>query len=65
MIKATNIKWNVDSYDELENLLKEIDIPAKMTDPDTISDYLSDKMGFCRRKVYNRELREAVKKRTC
>ena len=57
MLKAVNIKWDVtdDGIDEsddeaceiLESLPTEMDIPEGMTDPDEISDWLSDETGFC------------------
>lgn len=46
-MKAINIKWDVDSEDELDDLPKEVEIPHEMTDTDEISDYLSDLTGFC------------------
>lgn len=57
MLKAVDIKWDVTDYDDdefddeacevLESLPKEMDIPEGMTDPDEISDWLSDEIGFC------------------
>lgn len=47
MKKATNILWDADSAEELENLPTEMQIPEGMTDEDEISDYLSDKTGYC------------------
>lgn len=57
MLKAVDIKWDVtdDGIDEsddeaceiLESLPTEMDIPEGMTDPDEISDWLSDETGFC------------------
>lgn len=44
---ATDIRWNTDSSDELNKLPAKIEIPAEMTDEDSISDYLSDITGFC------------------
>ena len=46
-MKATNILWDVDESEDLDMLPTEINIPACMTDPDEISDYLSDMTGFC------------------
>lgn len=47
-MKATNIKWDTDgSKALLKQLPSEIEIPEGMTDEDEISDYLSDKTGFC------------------
>lgn len=46
-MKAINIIWDVDYEEDLENLPTEIDIPDGMTDEDEISDYISDKTGFC------------------
>lgn len=58
MLKAVDIKWDVtddDDIDEsddeaceiLESLPTEMNIPEGMTDPDEISDWLSDETGFC------------------
>lgn len=57
MLKAVDIKWDVTDYDDdefddeacevLESLPTEMDIPEGMTDPDEISDWLSDETGFC------------------
>lgn len=47
MAKATNIIWDVDKEEDLETLPTEIEIPKEMTDPDDISDYISDITGFC------------------
>lgn len=57
MLKAVNIKWDVtdDDIDEmddeaceiLESLPTEMIIPEGMTDPDEISDWLSDETGYC------------------
>ena len=47
MLRAINIEWDVDCKEDIETLPKEIDIPEELTDPDEISDYLSDKTGFC------------------
>lgn len=46
-MKATNIIWDVDYEEDLENLPTEIEIPEGMTDEDEISDYISDETGFC------------------
>lgn len=55
-LKAVDIKWDVtdddDEFDDeacevLESLPTEMDIPEGMTDPDEISDWLSDETGFC------------------
>lgn len=47
-MKAINIKWDTDSDKELlERLPKEIEIPSNITDKDAISDYITDKTGFC------------------
>lgn len=45
--KATNIEWDVNDFEDLEYLPTEIEIPDGMTDEDEISDYISDKTGFC------------------
>ena len=54
MLKAVEIKWNVtdnvmddEVYEILESLPAEIIIPEGMTDPDEISDWLSDETGYC------------------
>lgn len=48
MRKAYDIQWDTDGDAKLaESLPKEIEIPDGMTDLDEISDYLSDKTGFC------------------
>ena len=53
MLKAVDIKWDVTDYDDdeacevLESLPTEMDVPEGMTDPDEISDWLSDETGFC------------------
>lgn len=44
-LKAINIQWDKDGADV--DLPDEIEIPEGMTDEDEISDYLSDKTGFC------------------
>lgn len=47
-MKATNIKWDTDGDIELmKQLPTEIEIPEGITDEEEISDYLSDKTGFC------------------
>ena len=46
-MKATNILWDTETQEELELLPKEIEIPEGMTDGEEISDYLSDKVGYC------------------
>lgn len=47
-MKVVNIKWDTDGYIELlEELPTEIEIPKGITDVDEISDYISDKVGFC------------------
>lgn len=47
-MKAVNIKWDTDGdTDLLAGLPIEIEIPNGMTDEDEISDYISDKTGFC------------------
>lgn len=45
MKKAVNIIWDTDGEDV--DLPTEIDIPEDMDDEDEISDYLSEKTGFC------------------
>ena len=47
-MKAINIKWDVDTEEELEDLPTEIEIPNNIDiEDDVISDYLSDVTGFC------------------
>lgn len=47
-MRAINIEWDTDGNQEVfEDLPKEIEIPEWMTDEDQISDYLTDKTGFC------------------
>ena len=46
-MKAINIDWDVDHIEELETLPKEIIIPDGIEDLEDISDYISDKTGFC------------------
>lgn len=45
-MKATNIIWDVDYEEDLENLPTEIKIPDGM-DEDDVADYLSDVTGYC------------------
>ena len=47
-MKATNIKWVIDSDDSSSTVLLpvEIEIPKSMLDIDEIPDYLSDITGF-------------------
>ena len=44
-MKAFDIIWDIDGEEIV--LLTEIEIPDGMTYEDEISDYLSDKTGFC------------------
>lgn len=46
-MKTVNIQWDTDTKEELKQLPKEIDIPSYITDKDAISDYITDKTGFC------------------
>lgn len=47
-MKAINIQWDTDSDKELLELPKEIEIPSFIKeDEDSISDYITDKTGFC------------------
>lgn len=47
-MKAINIKWDTDGdLEVLKQLPTEMEIPERITDKDEISDYLSDKTGFC------------------
>ena len=47
MLKAINIRWDVDDKKDLKHLPTEIIIPEGITDEEEISDYLSDETGFC------------------
>lgn len=47
-MKAINIKWDTDGdMKVLSDLPEEVEIPEGVTDEDEISDYLTDKTGFC------------------
>ena len=46
MMKATNIKWDID-YDDNNFLPTEVEIPTEITDVEEISDWLSDEFGYC------------------
>lgn len=46
-MKAICIEWDVDHEEDREDLPTEMEIPDGMTDPDAISDFLSDETGFC------------------
>ena len=47
-MKAINIKWDVDTEEELEDLPTEIEIPNNIDiEDDVIRDYISDVTGFC------------------
>ena len=46
MMRATNIKWNVDDENDLERIPDELEIPEGITDEDEISDWISDTTGF-------------------
>ena len=47
-MKAINIKWDVDTEEELKDLPTEIEIPNNIDiEDDVISDYISDVTGFC------------------
>jgi hypothetical protein len=46
-MKAINIIWDMDFEEDLKNLPTEIEIPEGMTDKEEISDYITDKIGFC------------------
>ena len=46
-MKVTNIDWDTDGDKELKSALpQEMDVPDNMS-LDEISDYISDKVGFC------------------
>ena len=45
-MKAIQIEWDVDHIEDLRRLPSEIEIPEGI-DEDDISDYLSDKTGYC------------------
>lgn len=44
---AYNIQWDCDTINEQDSLPDVVEIPDSMTDPEDISDYLSDLTGFC------------------
>ena len=49
-MKATNIKWDIDSEEDLDTLQMlpdEIRIPNGIKDEEEISDYISSVTGFC------------------
>lgn len=47
-MKAVNIIWDVDYEEERKTLPEEIEIPEELEDDeDKISDYLSEKTGYC------------------
>ncbi len=48
-MKATNIQWDVDNPEDLEDLPTEIELPDDLDpdDYDAIDDYLSHETGFC------------------
>ena len=47
-MKAFNIQWDTDGDMKLfDNLPQEIQIPDGITDEDDVSDYISNKTGFC------------------
>lgn len=57
IMKAVNIKWDVDELEDLDNLPTEVEIPDNLIDNNEdfdedyyysdISDWLSDEYGFC------------------
>lgn len=47
IMKAINIKWDIEEGIKDVKLPTEIEIPKGMTDLDDISDYISDVTGFC------------------
>ena len=63
-LKAVDIKWDLDAEDIEEGvadeLPTEINIPAWMTDGETISDYITSETGFCHKgfrlvRVYDKD----------
>ena len=46
-MKAVEIIWDVDCEEELENLSVEMNIPEGFEEIEEVSDYLSDRTGFC------------------
>lgn len=48
-MKATNIIWdlNQDNFTAAEKLPTEIEVQDKITDPEDISDFISDVTRFC------------------
>ena len=48
IMRAINIMWDTDNNVELlKQLPAEMEIPKTIINIDEISDYLSDKIGFC------------------
>lgn len=47
VIKAIEIKWDVDCEEDRDLLPTELEIPPGLENEDDISDYLSDLTGFC------------------
>ena len=47
IMKAINIDWDIDSESDIDFLPNEIEIPNGMIDEDEISDYITNKTGFC------------------
>lgn len=63
MLKAVDIKWDVtdnemddESCEILESLPTEMIIPEGMTDPDEISDWMSNETGYCHDAASSRSL---------
>lgn len=47
-MKAINIIWDIDDMEwVLKSLPTEINIPDEITNEEEISDYITDKTGFC------------------
>lgn len=49
MLKAVNIKWDIDEPEDIYALPKELNIPDNIDpdDDDAISDFITDETGFC------------------
>ena len=47
-MRAVEIEWDTDGDESvLASLPKEKEIPDDLTDPDDVTDWLSDQTGFC------------------
>lgn len=44
---VSDIEWDVDEPEDLEDLPDALEVPDMLTDPDEISDYITQQTGFC------------------